>query len=400
VEVTAERLWLLGRTRARPGDIAAHLQVVHHKRLLLLKSLHERVNAERDALPAADLRDFAAHWALLERAERHAPRSARHALAYPTVGSRLVRALYARETETFRVELGLTGQIAAAAALRSGCPFELVLPAPEGKLALPGIGGFDCPTWELRLDADARREPTWAPARLPGGDAVLDDIDPCHTPPGGGLSQPPASHTGSAGEWWAPLWREAIAVLFAADPQRAREVAALTRCVVPLVPPNALPDGPRDPYSATLRAAPGAVLTTPPEDAVALAEVLVHEIQHTKLAVLCDQTPLYRSGGPAVHRVPWRTDPRPVGGLLQGTYAHLALADFWHRVSGTRRTGASATARRSARKRHRNYCEQVSEALPALANSAELTDNGREFVRGMTAHHKRLSGAVKSVTMR
>lgn len=374
--------------------------MVHHHRLLLLKSLHERVSAEQDTLPAAALRDFAAHWALLERAERHSRRGTRRALAYPTVGSRLVRALYAREPETFRAGLALTGQIAAAAALRSGCAFDLVLPAPEGELALPGIGGYDCPAGELRLkadaDADARPEPARVPARLPGGDTVLDDVDPFHAPPGGGLSQLPAAHTGSASEWWAPLWREAMDLLFAADPQRAREVAALTRCLVPLA---VNPDGSRDPYSATLRAAPGAVLTTPPEDAAALAEVLVHEIQHTKLAVLCDLTPLYRSGGPAVHKVPWRTDPRPVGGLLQGTFAHLALADLWHRMAGIRRTGVPASARRAALSRHRDYCEQVAEVLPELAESAELTDNGREFVSGMTVHHGRLTTAAKSVTM-
>ncbi|MCH6162513.1 aKG-HExxH-type peptide beta-hydroxylase [Streptomyces marispadix] len=397
--MTAQQLWLLGRTRAQPGDVDAHLRVVHHHRLLLLKSLYERVNAERDTLPASALRDFAAHWELLERAEAHSPGSTRHALAYPTVGSRLVRALYAREPGAFGAELALIGQIAAAAALRSGCPFELVLPAPEGELVLPGVGGYECPSGELRLEVDAGAgpEPARAPAQLPGGHTVLDDIDPCHTPPDGGLSQPPAAHTAAASQWWSPLWREAMDLLFAADPQRAREVAALTRCLVPLTP---LPEGPENLYSATLRASPGAVLTTPPEDASVLAEVLVHEIQHTKLAVLCDLTPLYFPGGPAVHKVPWRTDPRPIGGLLQGAYAHLALTDLWHRIAGTRGTGVPATVRRAARSRHREYRDQVAEVLPTLAESAELTDNGRELVSGMAAHHRRLGSAGNSVTMR
>ncbi|SCK31282.1 HEXXH motif-containing putative peptide modification protein [Streptomyces sp. WMMB 322] len=393
--VTSERLWFLGRTRAQPGDVAAHLRVVHHHRLLLLKSLYHRVSAERESLPAAGLRDFAAHWALLERAEQHAPSSTRRTLAYPAVGSRLARVLHAPGPGAFRDELSLTGQIAAAAALRSRCAFELVLPAPEGELVLPGIGGYDCPGGELRLAADGNTwpEPDRALAPLPGGNTVLDDVDVRLVPPGGGLSQPPAAHTGTAGEWWAPLWREAMDLLFAADPPRAREVAALTRCLVPLVPLPPNPHGPQDLYSATLRAAPGAVLTTPPEDAAALAEALVHEIQHTKLAVLCDLTPLYRTGGPAVHKVPWRTDPRPIGGLLQGTYAHLALTDLWHRIAATSGTGVRASVRRAARRRHRDYCEQVAEVLPELADSAELTDNGREFVGGMVAHHRRLSAA-------
>ena len=391
---------MIGGTRTRPGDIAAHLQVVHNHRMLQLKSLYERVRTERDSLPVAALRDFAEHWALLEQAERYDPLSARHALAYPTVGSRLVRALHAREPEAFRAELALTGQIAAAVALRSGCAFELVLPAPQGELALPGIGGFDCPTGELRLNADSLQEPARVQAPLAGEDTVLDDIDPCHMPPGEGLSRLPAAHTGTAGERWAPMWREAMSLMFAADPQRAREVAALTRCLVPLEPRPTPPGGPDDLYSATLRAAPGAVLTTPVGDTAALAEVLVHEIQHTKLSVLCDLTPLYRSGGPAVHKVPWRADPRPTGGVLQGAYAHLALADLWHRISGTRHTGAPVPARRGARKRCRNYWEQVAEVLPALADSPELTDNGKELVSGMVAYHKRLSAVAKAVTVR
>jgi len=27
--------------------------------------------------------------------------------------------------------------------------------------------------------------------------------------------------------------------------------------------------------------------------------------------------------------VPWRTDPRPGGGLLQDVYAHLGMTEFW-----------------------------------------------------------------------
>lgn len=402
MEVTAERLRLWGGTRTRPGDVAAHLRVVHHSRLLLLKSLYERVRAERDTLPEAASRDFETYWTLLERAEQHSPLDARRALSYPTVGSRLVHVLYARSPEAFGAGLAQAGEIAAAVALRSGCEFELVLPAPDGKVTLPGVGGYDCPTGELLLHASAgsgaEPEPDRAPMPLPGGgSAVLDDVDSCHVPADGGLSRPPAAHTGTAHEWWGPLWREASALLFAADPARAREVTALTRSLVPLTTASG---GTRGPYSATLRAAPGAVLTTPPEDAVALAEALVHEIQHTKLAVLCDLTPLYRPGGPAVHKVPWRSDPRPVGGLLQGAYAHLALADFWHRIAGTRAGNVPASVRRAARARHGDYCEQVAEVLPVLADCSELTDNGREFVSGMVAHHRRLITPADSVTVR
>ena len=35
------------------------------------------------------------------------------------------------------------------------------------------------------------------------------------------------------------------------------------------------------------------------------------------------------SGGEQVY-APWRQDPRPAGGLLQGVYAHLGIVRFWH----------------------------------------------------------------------
>lgn len=393
--VTAERLRHLGTTRAGPDDLSSHLRAVHHHRLLLLKAVHERVHAERETLPTVELEDFARHWALLERAEERDPHSTRQVLTYPAVGSRLARVLHAREPQDFEAELPLVGQIAAAAALRSGCAFRLLLPAPGKELALPGIGGFDCPSGELLLGTDGGEEPSRAVARLPGGDTLLDDADPCYTPPEGGLSSPPAPHTGAAAEWWAQQWQEAMGLLAAADPQRAHEVGTLTRSLVPLVP---LPGDPRGLYSATLRAAPGAVLTTPLEDAVVLAEVLVHEVQHTRLSVVCDTVPLHRPGGPAVHKVPWRTDLRPAGGVLQGVFAHLALADFWYRVACARRSDVPPSARKDARGRCGTYCEQVAEVLPTLAESAELTDDGREFVDGVAAHHGRLSAAAASMT--
>ena len=38
--------------------------------------------------------------------------------------------------------------------------------------------------------------------------------------------------------------------------------------------------------------------------------------------------PLAEPGEQKVY-APWRQDPRPAGGLLQGIYAHLGIARFW-----------------------------------------------------------------------
>ena len=83
-----------------------------------------------------------------------------------------------------------------------------------------------------------------------------------------------------------------------------------------------------DLVSATTPAAFGAVATSWPPDPVTLAETLVHEFQHVKLGALMDMISLTKSGGPKVY-APWRSDPRPAAGLLQGVYAHLGIARFW-----------------------------------------------------------------------
>ncbi|QSY51090.1 hypothetical protein J3S04_09415 [Streptomyces griseocarneus] len=70
--------------------------------------------------------------------------------------------------------------------------------------------------------------------------------------------------------------------------------------------------------------------------------------------------------------------------MLQGTYAHLALADLWARAAAGR-TG-TPSARREARARRDSYLRQVAQALPILLESGELTPAGREFTQGMERH--------------
>ncbi|MBZ4324130.1 aKG-HExxH-type peptide beta-hydroxylase, partial [Streptomyces huiliensis] len=177
---------------------------------------------------------------------------------------------------------------------------------------------------------------------------------------------------------WTRRWRAALGLLRATDPQRAAETTALLRCLVPVARPA---DDAGAAVSATFRAAPGAILATLPHTAADLAEVLVHETQHTKLAVLHDLVPLHDAGPAAVYRVAWRPDPRPLAGVFQGTYAHLALAEFWDRA--VRGAAVPAAVREEARARRDSYRRQVAEAVPILLESSELTPAGREFATGM-----------------
>jgi uncharacterized protein len=62
-----------------------------------------------------------------------------------------------------------------------------------------------------------------------------------------------------------------------------------------------------------------------PADPAHLA-LLIHEFQHVKMSAARD---LFDPADQRLYRVPWRPDPRPFEGVLQGTYAHLAVSDFW-----------------------------------------------------------------------
>jgi HEXXH motif-containing protein len=61
----------------------------------------------------------------------------------------------------------------------------------------------------------------------------------------------------------------------------------------------------------------------------------VHENQHIKLSVLLDQMPVTHQSitlaSGTCRSAPWRLDPRPVIGLLQGIYAYLGVTGFWRR---------------------------------------------------------------------
>ncbi|RAJ71382.1 HEXXH motif-containing protein [Streptomyces sp. Amel2xB2] len=431
--VPAGALASLGATRPSPGDARLLAAGLHSRRLVLLKSLLAR--AQRHAVPTPVRQRLERHWQLLERAEASAPAAARAALAYPSVGNWLLHVLSvpagddAAPGETrFEDALGGLGALAAAAALSTGTGFRVTLPAPGGRLTLPGIGSYTAHDSCVRLVAGPRSlrlspahrrtgtvlRPPYAHAAvadwhglrpLPGTPAaMLDDLDPYRagTRPVDRFAPPitGSSTGGGRARDWNARWRAALSLLEAADPARRSEVFALVRSVVPLA------RTPGGTSSGTLRSAPGCVLTELPENAEDMAAVLVHEVQHSKLAVLSDVAPLHHANGAALHGVPWRPDARPLDAVLQGTYAHLALADLWHRL--THRAGATPAARARARARCEDYREQVASPLAMLRESGELTRHGREFADGMARHHARLgrapgaaaSGRPSSVTIR
>ncbi|MHC0431742.1 aKG-HExxH-type peptide beta-hydroxylase [Streptomyces sp. O3] len=404
---SSDALAHLASTQPAPASAMTLRAGIRARRLLLLKALLTRVDGRRAALDAAVRQRFDRDWLLLEQVERGHRAAVREVLDYPLTGAWLGEALKSPEGPAFEHQLAHFSGIVLAATVRAGRQLSTTVHVTGGVLMLPGLGALRGEAGTARLAIGSGRVRIadgghdWSGLRtLPGGTAVLDDLDPYRTPPGGVGSprRPAAERADCRHRAWARRWRGAQRLLAATDRGRAAEIPSLLGAVVPMTPGGR--DDPRGGgtgtvVSATMRAAPGAVLTSLPAGAQEMAEVLVHEAHHTKMTVLHELVPLWGRGRGAYHRVGWRPDPRPVPAILQGAYAHLALTDLWWRACGAR--DAPRSWRRRSADQFETHREQVGEALSILLESDELTAAGREFVRGMRNHHASLGVANRPV---
>ncbi|MBP2584687.1 HEXXH motif-containing protein [Streptomyces sp. PvR006] len=407
----------LASTRPEPAGAAFLRTGGHARRLLLLKTLLVRVRRHRDAVAPAALRSFEAGWLLLERTERADPDVVRAALDYPTTGTWLAAALTEPPGPGLDRHLAYFELLAVTAALRAGLRMDLTVEAPDGVIPLPGLGRVVAGgPGRVRIDARSRSVrigsvdgtgsravlrrhargavravtgsgPGWHGVRaLPGGATRLEDLDPYRLPPGMGMpARAAADRADTDHAAWAGSWTAARGLLRATDRARSFEVGRTVDVVVPLVPLGTRSIG------ATLGAAPGAILMTPAVGALDMVETLVHEMHHSKLATLHELVPLHGPPPPdraaPTYRVGWRRDLRPVAGVLQGAYAHLALADLWHRAArAPRGSGVPGRWRAQSARQFDHIHDQVVEALALLLESDELTNAGREFARQMGTH--------------
>ncbi|MFD0344485.1 HEXXH motif-containing putative peptide modification protein [Streptomyces sp. NPDC127117] len=427
----------LGRTEGDADTLRVLVRDQDTRRLLLLRALLDAAEAApADVLPPHALDRLRQDWALLEKAERADRTAVRTVLLHPLVGpwaQRCLRGLSGPGPASgiapgpeLRADLHHLSALAAAAAIRAGIPFMIRLTAHEGFLPLPTLGALCMASQpsgavdaafsdsELTLrhtaiepplvvhtqpdGATGSADPRWLPVHvLPAvqrgiGPVPLDDTDPYRTDGRGhqrhGLSTATAIDD-HARKSWTESWAGVAPLLRIGGEHRLTEVAVLLRCLVPLgPPPGSGPAGDSAAHcSGTRREAFGAVLSSRPATPAYFASTLVHELQHTKLAALCALVPLHHEDAAPRHFAPWRPDPRPFDGLLQGAYSHIALADYWQRFAlGARRV----THRDLAWAEHARCREQVGAVLPVLAGSAALTREGRILVNEMIALYHRL----------
>jgi HEXXH motif-containing protein len=360
-ELAAEDLLALAH---RPAD-ASILEILRSsqasKHMLLM-----RIIRSRNAHPAWDA-------GLSVFAQEQAAQAAARIILDPWTGvwaARCVRLLN-RTGDLPPTEMFHFNALAAAGAIGAGLDADLTLPVRDGVVYIPTMGAFrvkdDHGAHELRIrrgesgvipDDRTVETPTWLgcrrlTAQIGHGavEAVLDDLSPYRN----SFRLPPTDRV-SAGAFhaWQRLWTQAWSLLARCAPARAAQLPPCVNTAVPLAR-----EAGRAGFSATSREAFGALALSYPDNAVSLAVTLVHEGQHAKLCALLDIIDLYRCS-PARYFAPWRDDPRPIGGLLQGTYAFLGIAETWWRLS------AEPGLEHSALEQFALVREQVAVAMTTL----------------------------------
>ncbi|GAB7109275.1 HEXXH motif domain-containing protein [Streptomyces phaeofaciens JCM 4814] len=335
-------------------------------------------------VPAGPLPSVVDGWRLLVRAWEADARAAERVLAYPAVGvwaAHTLRRLRgsAEDDAPLWVHTGHLHALAASAAILAGLEFRTDVPVRHGWAVLPLVGAMrvDGTGWSTaEVAADGGRVtvagravpgPGWhTPAELSadGCVLVLDDLDPYRV-----LRGPAAPEPLDRADDWRELFAGAWAVLRETG---AEEAGALARGLSVVVP---RPRAERfRPHSASSGDAFGAALASVPDDAEQFAATLVHEFQHNKLSALMHLFTLHEDPGTRLRYAPWRDDPRPLGGLLQGVYAFHGVTGFWRRRQHPLGRFEFALWR-----------AQTAHALRSLADAEELTVLGRRLVAELSA---------------
>ncbi|MFC4586110.1 FxsB family cyclophane-forming radical SAM/SPASM peptide maturase [Sphaerisporangium corydalis] len=333
-------------------------------------------------------------WKLLTELDRGHPDAVREVFDHPYV--RVWAARCIARGQWAHPETRYLSNIAAAAALRAGVAARLAVATRGGSVPLPAMGSipagraqeaiietgpgvFAVATedrrWEVRLDEPAAAG-DWRPISRLTADGVsmaLDDVDPyrdCYD-----HAVAPRLSPERLARWQA-MFAEAWEVVKRDHSRYAPALAAGLRVLTPLVAPGGDVQA-----SATARHAFGAIGVALPGRPDDLAMLMIHEFQHVKLGAVLDLTDLFDGTDEELYHVSWRQDPRPLEGVFQGTYAHMAVTEVW---KARTRPGMGHIPEK-ATENYLRWRDGTLEAVDTLARSGSLTEVGRQFVAGMRA---------------
>jgi HEXXH motif-containing protein len=340
--------------RGDAATIRSLLNSEHSRRLILLYELLTRLNDQPELL--GPLPGPSEAWRLLDSIEARSGHALAAVLTHPQIGvwmSHAIRRIVgiADSDTPVWADAGHLYSVILASAIHAGAPVSVRVPVRRGTVALPTIGLVRLPGTADYGWADAEVTATatvfrvgnhvttvpaildedgphwWALRRVRSGsaefplDIALDDIDPYRD-----LAAPvePRRLRSDVAARWRMMIDESWTILCRHHRKLAEGIGAGLSSITPL------PDNPEwEVRSASTGDAFGAVVMSLPPDATTMAVTLVHEFQHTKLGGLLHLVDLIDPDAPAELYAPWRPDPRPASGLLQGVYAFHGITAFW-----------------------------------------------------------------------
>ena len=362
------------------------------KHRILLRS----VSAAAQAADATQARYASIGWEVLTEVERRDRDAAERVMRYPAVGAWAVTTLNAQDRDggPLGAVPARLAAVAAAAAVRSGLDIEVPVLPVAGVVSLPSLG-------VARVGADSavvhshpeRAEIRWAHGRVeiprqgrPNAsgwlgirvcragnlETVIEDLDPFRMPAEvAGLA--PRLTAREARDWRRAL-QQGWEVLVSGHSAVAAELAAAISVIVPLS---------RSIYGHRSSSSPdtfGALAMSEPPDPESCACTLTHELQHVKLGAVLDIVTLTEPDDDRWYYAPWRDDPRPIAGLLQGAYAHIGVTEFWRR----RRRLTAGAAQLRAESEFALWRAGTRRGIETLLSSQQLTPAGADFVRRMS----------------
>ena len=352
-----------------PDAIRELRHAQYSKHLLLLRGVLERGGEQ--AAPA---------YLLLAKVQRNDPAVARAVIGHPSVGA------WAQHVNRGAADPRQLGGVAAAAAIRAGLAADIEVPVCDGVVVLPTLGvavletsgtaaisvspgtfTITCRDQEFNSCGDRwRRVRPIAPGSR---ELLVDDVDPFRMPALGAAVAPRLTDQD------ARKWAAGLGAAWSLLDSEHREVAAELEAAVTTIVPHRTP---ASGYSSSTSAETfGAVALSAPLDAITTAASLAHELQHLKLFALLDMVTMLSPDDGSRYYAPWRPDPRPLGGLLQGAYAFLAVSEFWRRQRHWPDDDGAGHVE------YVRWLAATSRVIATLAASGRLTAVGQEFVRGM-----------------
>jgi uncharacterized protein len=362
------------------------------KHLLLLRSVSNSLRREDGPADRT--------YALLATAHHRNPAAVETLLRHPAVGAwalHALRDLHTERTDTTPLISHLEA-LAAAASIRARGPALVDLSVRDGTVMLPSLGRLLLPGARtarvvvgaggtdaigdngrtVSIPSDPHIDgPGWQALRritvgLAGSEIELlvDDLDPCRLP---GTRELSRRLTEPELRRWRVLFDGAWELLTRLHRTTADEIREVIRVLTPLAARVSSQLG------ASSRDAFGCVAMSMPADSLTFAVTLAHEVQHNKLCGLQDVLSLSGVDDGRRYYVPWREDPRPLGGVLQGTYAFLGVAGFWRR----QHRAETGTAAHHAAVEFARWRTAVHSAVRTLEESGRLTSTGLRFVGGM-----------------